>query len=754
MYYFAMYTSLVLALLLIPFLIPLKSKNRWHRNIKSFLIIALIVSSLITLTPQIAVDGAPIHKYGSEKIAFLSCNYQIVTTTKFCEEDNYEYCYCANPAALATISHCFVVGHPKEIHLFLNSCKENYNITITHDEFRQAHHDYLLNSKSIDEIEDYSPAKVVHFPVKMNESQIISFKDSFDRYLGNYDKSIDYGGYAVLYWVVAFIIIAACNWSKMLLPRLIRKYANTRLLNWIRKNITLPATKGRRKTDAKPIYGIFDMLIPSRIETILLTGYFAFCFFLTVHDISYSDDDILFHSRDLSITRSIAVRASILTSSSMPLLILFGGRNNFLQWFTKWDYATFITLHRWVSRVIFVLVVLHSLFYTYYLGGISSPEMSESYITWGKLGTFSGLAIMIQGLLVLRRKYYETFLLLHIILAAIFIIGAWMHVLNLYCSWFYYYTAAIWAFDRIIRIGRLISFGFHEATVKLLPDQTLRVEVPTPSDWEAVPGGHVFIHFLRPSSFWQSHPFTYIKSSNQENTIVLFIKVKRGVTYDLFNELSQNSGNSTKIRVAVEGSYGESLPVRYYDNSVFIAGGSGIPGIYSEAVSILNESHDLNQYMKLIWIIRDYQSIISFYDELMALKDCKVELCIYITKPDLPLFEAEANTSTSTDMLLKNDSFISYNSIESNSAIKMGSVRKQINKDILKLDLSFIKFKEGRPNIEQIVSGNIKASTGSICFVACGHPVMVDDVRASIVQNIDINSNKRIDYFEQLQVWS
>ena len=119
----------------------------------------------------------------------------------------------------------------------------------------------------------------------------------------------------------------------------------------------------------------------------------------------------------------------------------------------------------------------------------------EAYIYWGFTAMLAGLIILVQGLLVLRRRWYEMFLILHIILAIVFIGGAWKHVDALYCVWFYYTSAAVWAFDRIIRICRLVSFGFPKAQVYLLPDETLKVVVPKPDNWEAVPGGHAFIHF-------------------------------------------------------------------------------------------------------------------------------------------------------------------------------------------------------------------------------------------------------------------
>jgi hypothetical protein len=44
-----------------------------------------------------------------------------------------------------------------------------------------------------------------------------------------------------------------------------------------------------------------------------------------------------------------------------PLIFLFAGRNNFLLWLTNWSHSTFLTLHRWVSRVFALQVLLHSI---------------------------------------------------------------------------------------------------------------------------------------------------------------------------------------------------------------------------------------------------------------------------------------------------------------------------------------------------------------------------------------------------------
>ena len=74
--------------------------------------------------------------------------------------------------------------------------------------------------------------------------------------------------------------------------------------------------------------------------------------------------------------------------------------------------------------------------------------------------------------------------------------------------------------------------------------------------------------------------------------------------------------------------------------------------------------------------------------------------------------------------------------------------------DLVKSRFSHITFKEGRPSIEDIVDLEIKESNGSVAFVACGHPAMVDETRYFCSRNVDNPQKKRVDFYEQVQVWT
>ena len=65
-----------------------------------------------------------------------------------------------------------------------------------------------------------------------------------------------------------------------------------------------------------------------------------------------------------------------------------------------------------------------------------------------------------------------------------------------------------------------------------------------------------------------------------------------------------------------------------------------------------------------------------------------------------------------------------------------------------------LEFKQGRPNLKEIVVTEMIESPGPIAFVTCGHPAMVDTLRYDISENINRAQGNRVDFFNQLEVWA
>ena len=59
--------------------------------------------------------------------------------------------------------------------------------------------------------------------------------------------------------------------------------------------------------------------------------------------------------------RSIIDRAAILAVSQIPIIVLLSGHNSVVRFVTRCSLATTMLYHRWVSRVVFVQILLHAM---------------------------------------------------------------------------------------------------------------------------------------------------------------------------------------------------------------------------------------------------------------------------------------------------------------------------------------------------------------------------------------------------------
>lgn len=721
---------------------PLWLKSPKWVKLQLYLLVTAVIWGMVSLTPSKAFNSAPFNKYPPLMIAQFSCGL-VISLAQFCATDGNprrrfgdNSCICLNENALATLAYCYETGYPQEVESLMAMCNRDYNASLTREKFDSSLQYYRTNAKELPHNHSTLGNEVVDFPIKISESRIELFKHSYDQFLGNYNRSMDYGWYMVVFWGAVFGMATIGNWTKVLLPNMTKRF-NGPIVRSIRSSLTLPALRGKERTAEKPLWKVLDFLQPTRAETLVVAAFSILVVHLTFYNIRFTPGDPIFGTKLAALMRCFAVRTGIIASSLLPLSVLFAGRNNVLQWITRWEYSTFVMFHRWLSRVMVLLLIVHSIGYS---GHLLRPwPYIKTYVLFGVLGTFSGIAILVQGLLVLRRKWYEAFLAIHVVLAGAFVVGAWRHVLNLHFLWYFYVSACFWGFDRIIRIQRLCVFGFPLAEIRLYEDDTLKFHVPTPAGFQAEGGGHCFVHFLQWPCFWQSHPFTY---TVVDGNVVFYVKVKEGVTARLKTYLEAHPKKAAYMRVAVEGSYGEATPAHRYDSSVFFAGGNGIPGIFAEAVEVV-ESHRKSlstRKVKLIWVVRDYASLLWFYDELNSLREMAIDTEIYVTRPQARLTGIASDKSALLENTYSHRVYYMSESVEDPV-------------EELKKDLAHVTFCEGRPDIEKAVARHVDESVGSTCFVTCGHPIMVDEIRYEVVQEV-ATSRKRVDYFEQLQVWA
>ena len=708
------------------------------------LVIAYFLSWVFFATSVKAGKNAKFQLYG-DITYFYTCNLQISLSVSYCATPYNATCLCANKNALATYAGCLAFDNRNTttaVNYMMNYCEENGNVTVEKDWYEKSYQYFLSNAKTEKEIPNFNKTIPIDVPFKLDEAEMKLYERAYKQFLGNYDDSLYYGAGILGYWLLIMCIGAIVNWGKVMFPGLTKKLTSKPINLW-RQYVSMPATFRKKKAEELRIFKFFDSLIPSRFESIVIFLFYIVVLMIHAMNMHYVDGDPVFENNKYnSQARNVADRTGITGTIMMPLVFLFSSRNNFLQWLTGWNYSTFVTYHRHIARVMFILIALHSILFTVLLRDDMS-EFSETYMIWGVLATVSGGIILFQAMLFFRRRWYEIFLFIHILFAALYVAGTWIHVDELGYVWFVYPAVAVWCADRVVRIARLVIFGFPKARVSLLADDTIKVEIPKPSYWKTIPGGHAFIHFLKPTYFWQSHPFTFVESP-ADTHIILYCKVKGGITHSLYQLLVRSPGQAITMRVGVEGPYGEPTPARYADTAVFIAGGNGIPGIYSEVMDMARRMpNETKNTMKLYWIIRDYKSLEWFNDELTLLGNTNIETTIYVTKPDLSnLLTGDGSDDTSS----KKESDSQDMNLESKESLQ--------GVDLVKSRFSHITFKEGRPSIEDIVDLEIKESNGSVAFVACGHPAMVDETRYFCSRNVDNPQKKRVDFYEQVQVWT
>lgn len=679
-----------------------------------------------------AIPGAHAGTYGltiahAGPMAVQACSALISShATYFSEYDPVGFCDPTNQPALASMARCLRQvpnGHAETV--FKTQCRK-YGIDA--EVLERAYYNgsrFFVDGMSVQP----STTSFFNRPV-MFLDELVACAFQSERGNGyNINRSTWLGTALVAYWFAAVLASGAANLFGSMFPKALRGM-NGSFSNGVRKHLFL-APLGKVKHAQFVTAGpLILFMAPLRMEAVLIAGWVVLAAIFASVGISHDPNNVIYPLRRAEIGRKTSDRAGILAVFLMPVVILFGGRNNFLQWILGWPFGRFLVVHRWMARILFLLGIVHAVAMTFYLNATEqySYLLQFGFMPWGMVALVAAGLTMVQGLGALRRRHYEVFLGFHLLMAVLFVAGVWRHTADVYINYVQWLHAAvaIWVFDRAVRIARLAAFGVQKAEVQLIANETLKVTIPRPSYWYAYPGAHAFIHFLRPTCFWQSHPFTVVDLQTQKNTVVFYLKVKGGVTHGLYQYLGQQPGKRATIKVMVEGPYGLRIPLRHCGSLVLIAGGTGIPGLYAEALDLIRNASSLR--VSLHWIVAHYKSVEWFYEELRNLLNTSVEVVVHVT---------QAHRGLETPIAPE----------------KPGLPEKADGDHLSKLHrlLPHVTFCEGRPDIDALVAKGIAESEDYVGFVTCAHGQVVDMTRLAVRNHLEVG--KRVELFEKLQIW-
>jgi ferric-chelate reductase len=292
---------------------------------------------------------------------------------------------------------------------------------------------------------------------------------------------------------------------------------------------------------------------------------------------------------------SLGVRAAWLAVAQVPLLILLAGKNNLIGLVSGVSYERLNVIHRWVSRVLFLLVTLHVIFLhlswnAYYLGPLEYATDSCIPTGWA---TYAILIWMnISTIAPIRNFSYEFFVVQHIITFFGFIIAVMMHLPStaLYSRVYIYIPIGFYLLDRVIRSVRYAWTNVRpgRATLTALEGGVARVRIQSKSVKNWRPGSHVFLSVPK-FGIGQSHPATIASTPNSHGGDLVFIlKGHKGFTSRLLKSASNSSTSLLPTKEApsqasevahislIDGPYGSShSDFAGFDSILLVSGSTG-----------------------------------------------------------------------------------------------------------------------------------------------------------------------------------
>lgn len=532
-----------------------------------------------------------------------------------------------------------------------------------------------------------------------------------------------------------------------------------------RKHLGIPALFGHKH--GQPAWWMLS--VPTRLQAFWIFIYVALNVVFSCVGYTTFDGNMYWPNQSDQLWHYVADRTGVMGWYNLPLIWLLAGRNDFLLWLTGCSYSTLNLFHRWAARIFTLQAITHSIAYTY----LSRNRLD---VMWEKMfwraGIFATICValmiplsmvsqaihhklLLMCQLPIRQKAYEVFLLLHIGLAVSALVLCFYHVSTSngnYNPWIWA-CVGVWAFDRVLRWTRLTLLSYNaftdhnaEATITGGENGLIRLTVTTPFKVRPSPGQHYFLY--NPSSLtpWENHPFTLAswEEEGPSTELHFLIAVKTGATKRLSRRIV---ASPTKLRVLVEGPYGQSQPVERFEHVLFLAGGSGITATlpYLHRLS----SSRFTKSISLVWSVKNNAYTTDVLHTELAGNGADIR--IHVTEEEQP---------AKCILPSIDQAAFEENKAEAGEAEKRswGSVSSGYSETSTAVGSS-VSVIVGRPDVGLLIQEHMGRLIGGekLAVVACGPGAMMDDIRGEVVKvygkEVGQVQGSQVEYFEELYAW-
>jgi ferredoxin-NADP reductase len=452
----------------------------------------------------------------------------------------------------------------------------------------------------------------------------------------------------------------------------------------------------------------------------------------------------------------VGFRAAWISVTQIPLIYCLSCKINVISLITGISYERLNWLHRWVSRTLFLTVIVHwSFFFTEWsladfvqMEFEMMPMVKWGFASWGVMGF-----MVLTSFGFFRSKIYEIWVLQHIATAGLLLFLIHTHLPS-YATYNVWIAIGFVAFDRISRVVLVLVRNLHifkgrrslghalgySATVRQLSDQHLHIVIDNVNfSWKA--GQHIYLSIPR-VGLLENHPFTIANtfqspaSSDSQQSIELYIKVRSGFTRRLY-KMCSGDNPTRSFHAFVSGPWGSSPSLDRFDSLVIMATGTGISYAMPILESAVNRETRIRR-LSFVWVIRHWYQLDWFKAQLnqnfklAEHRDVELSIYIFVTEATLTL----PPSSNSVLPIVEKELRITTNTKQDDDDIL--EIRKR-NTPSANLDrYSFassagsttsLNTLHGRPTLDAILRPVIEEALGETGIFACGNASFMADLR-------------------------
>ncbi|KAI0774396.1 ferric reductase NAD binding domain-containing protein [Fomes fomentarius] len=433
-------------------------------------------------------------------------------------------------------------------------------------------------------------------------------------------------------------------------------------------------------------------------------------------------------------------RAAHLASCQLPFIVALAGKNNIISWVTGIGHEKLNILHRAAARTCLILLWTHALCRS--ISGLPQVfDFTHAWMRWGVVGLTAFTLATILSVRFIRNAFFEFFLLSHILLVGIFIIGGYLHAREVEYGYYFWPALVVWAFDRVLRTARLIWTNrgkggtVHEhgsAIVELVSSDTIRLTLRRKMNWRA--GQHAYVLLPTVSDLpTEAHPFTIASvpraldgsDGHSEKEIVFLVRGRSGFTGRLREYAARNG--TCRVPAFVDGPYGCPPDLKNYSTCILIAGGSGVSYTLPLLLDIVHNARKGTSSVRrviFVWAVRSSEHLEwiskTLCEALAAAQATKlvIEPTVYVTSAETAIPEIPRTASSA------------YASSDAASASTPASEIGNVDKELPMY--SSLKVINGRPSIRRLLQEGIDGSTGPVSVDVSGPTSLTSSVSRAL----------------------